>query len=304
MNTVHIAAFDLNLLLAFDALWAERNVTRAARRVGLSQSALSHALKRLRLQLGDPLFLRSSRGLQPTPRAQSLAGPLAEALALVRGAVESPAPFDPSRLRRNFTIATSDYALLVLLPPLLPLLARKAPLVTLNVRPIGDTARDLAAGVHDLAVAPSPDASLRSQVLFDDRFVCLLRRGHPLAHKPLTLERFLSLQHVLVSPRGVGEAPVDAALRKLGRARHIAVRVPDFVVAPLLVAETDYLITLPERLVRAVAPLRRLVAKRPPIEVAPFTMTMMWHPRWDADPAHAWLRQLIIEVSSSARFRS
>jgi len=295
MSNVH--SFDLNLLLAFDALWAERNVTRAARRIGLTQSALSHALSRLRLQLDDPLFRPAPpRGMLPTPKAQALAGPLAEALALIRSAVESPAPFDPRRLRRTFTLATADYGELVILPRLVAAVARAAPEVTLVVRPISmSPERELGAGEHDIAfsLANNVDPSLRSQILFEDGFVCLLRRGHPLAKKRLTLDRYTKLSHVLIAPSGVGEGIVDQALRALGRSRRIAVRTAHFLVAPLAVAESDHIITLPERIVRGALPPSRFAIMRPPVEVPGFSMAAVWHPRHDADPGHAWLREMI-----------
>ena len=151
---VHIAAFDLNLLLAFEALWIERHVTRAARRIGLTQSALSHALGRLRAQLEDPLFQRTPHGLVPTARAHELAHPIGEALALVRRAVEDGPRFSPATLQRTFTVSTTDYGELVILPALMARLAREAPGVQLNVRPtVGLGERDLLSGAHDLLSA-------------------------------------------------------------------------------------------------------------------------------------------------------
>jgi DNA-binding transcriptional LysR family regulator len=307
MSTVHIGAFDLNLLSAFEALWAERNVTRAARRIGLSQSALSHALKRLREQLADPLFEPSPGGMIPTPRAQALATPLADAMTLIRAALEAPPPFAARRLKRSFTLATADYGELVILPRLLRRISREAPDVTLLVRPLGDhPERDLASGLHDLVLTPQlgADPWLRSAPLFDDRFVCLLRRGHPLARRKLTLSRYVALLHVLVSPQGAGESAVDVALRQVGKTRRVAVRVPHFLVAPLVIAESDHVITLPERLVEAMAPLRRLTVHPTPIAVPPFSISQFWHERNDVDPAHRWLRELVAQVSSSGPSRS
>src|SRR6476619_5745539 len=150
MNSVHVEAFDLNLLLAFEALWTERHVTRAARRVGLTQSAMSHALRRRRAQFDDPLFQPTPRGLQPSPRAHALAAPLAEALALVRRAVAAEAPFSPATLQRTFTIGTTDYGELTLVPRLMGRLAREAPGVQLAIRPVAvDGERELLAGEHD-----------------------------------------------------------------------------------------------------------------------------------------------------------
>ncbi|MGZ3427399.1 MAG: LysR family transcriptional regulator, partial [Polyangia bacterium] len=256
MKRVHVEAFDLNLLLAFDALWTERNVTRAARRVGLTQSAMSHALGRLRAQFEDPLFQRTARGLSPTARAHALAPSVTQALTIVRRAVESPAGFAPSALERTFTVGTTDYGELSILPRLMARLLREAPGVRLVVRPaIGSGERDLLSGAHDLilGVARPEGDGIRGEVLFSDSMVTVLRAGHPAARRPLTLARFAAMPHVLVSPQGEGEAAVDVALRERGLQRRIALRIPHFLSAPLVIAESDAVITLPERVARAVA---------------------------------------------------
>ena len=301
MNGVHIEAFDLNLLLAFDAMWTERHVTRAARRIGLTQSAMSHALGRLRAQLDDPLFQTSPRGLLPTARAHALAPAIAEALGIVRRAVALDHRFVPATLERTFTVGTTDYAELVLLPRLVARLQREAPRARLVVRPIaGAGERELLSGEHDLAlgVAAPQAAGLRSEVLFRDRFVSLLRAGHPAARRPLTLARFVELPHVLVSPQGQGEAAVDVALRQRHLERRVVVRVPHFLSAPLVIAESDAIITLPERVARAVAAQHRLVMRKPPVSLAGFSFSQLWHTRNDDDAAHQWLRELLYAVAN------
>jgi DNA-binding transcriptional LysR family regulator len=301
---VHVEAFDLNLLLAFDALWTERHVTRAARRVGLTQSAMSHALGRLRAQFEDPLFQRTPRGLSPTARAHALAPSVTEALAIVRRAVESQTRFSPAALRRTFTIGTSDYGELALLPRLLVRLLREAPEVRLVVRPaVGLGERDLLSGAHDLVLGvgrPEGDG-VRGEVLFSDSLVTLLRAGHPAAKKPLTLARFAALPHVLVSPQGAGEATVDVALRERGLSRRLVLRIPHFLSAPLVVAESDAVITLPARVARAVAGQHRFVTRKPPLPLPGFSFSQFWHARNDDDPAHAWLRELVWAVARSAQ---
>jgi DNA-binding transcriptional LysR family regulator len=296
MNQVHVEAFDLNLLLAFDALWTERHVTRAGRRVGLTQSAMSHALRRLRAQLDDALFQPTPRGLTATPRAHALAPLVAEALALVRRAVEKPAPFSPAALERTFTVGSSDYSELALVPRLMARIAREAPKVRLIVRPIaGLGERELLAGAHDLVltVATPPGESLRGEPLLTDGFVSLLRHGHPLARRPLTLARFVALDHVLVSPQGAGEAAVDVALRERGLVRRVALRIPHFLAAPFVIAETDYVITMPARVAHALAAKLRLVVKKPPVPLPGFTFSQFWHTRNEDDEAHRWLRALV-----------
>jgi DNA-binding transcriptional LysR family regulator len=297
MNDAHVASFDLNLLVAFDALWSERHVTRAARRVGLTQSALSHALRRLRAQYDDVLFEPTRAGLMPTSRAQAIAPAVEEALALVARTLKGPAPFDPRALQRTFTLATTDYVELVLLPRLLGRIARDAPGVAITVRAIqGAPERALVSGEHDLAIGPDagPVPGLRTEPLFRERFVCALRQGHPAASRRWTLAAFLKLGHVLVSPQGSGEGTVDAALRALGKTRDVRVRVPHFLVAPRVVAASDYVITLPERVARAVP--EGLVFREPPLTLTGFVMSQLWHARHDDEPAHRWLRRLIAEV--------
>jgi DNA-binding transcriptional LysR family regulator len=297
MNTVHAEAFDLNLLLAFDALWTERQVTRAARRVGLTQSAMSHALRRLRTQLEDPLFLSTPQGLKPTARAQALAPSLSEALALLRRVLAAPERFSPTKLRRTFTVATTDYGNMVVLPRLMQRLAAGAPGVQLIVRHLSDSSeRELAAGELDIVIIGATEPSyesVRGEALFTEGFVSLMRAGNPAARRRLTLERYLALQHVLISPQGDGEGMVDTELRRIGRSRHIALRVPHFLAAPLVVSSTDYIVTLPERFARAVARQHRLIVVRPPVRVPEFSTSQLWHARSDEDAGHRWLRQQV-----------
>lgn len=298
MKSVHIAAFDLNLLVVFDALWHERHVTRAAHRIHLSQSAFSHALKRLRVQLDDELFQPSPRGMLPTPRAQALATPITDALATLRRSLDAPTPFSPRALDRTFTIGTTDFGELMFLQALASRFARSAPHATLCIRPIERPERDLASGAHDLIIGPPVDGA-RAELLFEDPWVCVLRAGHPAATKRLTLERYTQLTHILVSPTGAGEARVDEALRKLGRSRRVTVRIPHFLAVPLALAESDHVVTIPSRVVDAVPQLRRFSVHKPPLELRPLTARMFWHERNDHDPAHQWLRALVREIAAS-----
>src|SRR5471032_860466 len=196
---------DLNLLVAFDALICERNVTRAGVRIGRTQPAMSAALARLRLLLKDDLFVRSASGLQPTPRALELAGPLSEALASIQRTLEFTQAFDPARATVRFTLALSDHPAFVMLPALLKRLARQAPGVTLRIKAYSareDALALLDAGEADAAVGVPGGSTPRIPTLplFEERFVCVARKGHPLAKKKMTLTRFLSCQHLLVSP--------------------------------------------------------------------------------------------------------
>ena len=299
MQDVHSAAFDWNLLLAFDALFAERKVTRAARRIGLSQSAMSHALARLRLQLGDALFVATPRGMIPTPRAVTLAPPIRAAVQLVRRTLDAPTPFDPRSEVRTFTVSTTDFGALVILPPLLRELATRAPGVDLAIRPTDEASlAHLVSGEHDLmiTVAPEVPASVRATRVFRDDFVCVRHRPRGKRLPKLSLARYLATPHILVSPLGRGDAPVDVALRRLGKKRRIALRLPHFLVAPLVLAHCDFVMTVPSRLAAVFGALLPIQTDPPPASVSGFAVDMLWHERSDGDPAHRFLRERVVAV--------
>ncbi|MBK9037350.1 MAG: LysR family transcriptional regulator [Myxococcales bacterium] len=304
MRTVHdeLAAVDLNLLRALDALLAERHVTRAAARLGLTQSAASHALARLRAQLGDPLLVRGPRGaLVPTARAEALAPVVARALgelALVWRGVE----FDPATTARTFHVGAGDFAELVLLPALVARLAKVAPRIDLFVRPVpDDIGGAMAAGEVDVVLAPARPRDLTGgcyqRHLFDETFTCAMRADHPAARARLTLDRFCALDHLLIAPRGTAGGFVDGALAALGRQRRVAVAVPHFLVAPLVLAATDLIATIPRRVAAAFEPGVALALRPPPLEVAGFGVHVLWHERTATDPAQAWLREQIVAVA-------
>jgi DNA-binding transcriptional LysR family regulator len=299
MQDVHVAAFDWNLLLAFDALFAERNVTRAARRIGLSQSAMSHALGRLRQQIGDPLFLATPRGMVPTPRAVALEKPLREAVQLVRRTLETPPAFDPRTEASTFTVSTTDFGALVILPPLLRDLASRAPLIDLAIRPSDETSiGHLVSGEHDLAlsVGAAMPPGVRGVRIFQDDFVCVRHRPRGKRLPRLTLARYLATPHLLVSPLGRGDAPVDIALRRIGKKRRIALRLPHFLVAPLVLAHCDFVMTVPSRLAAVFGELLPVQKDEPPIPISGFSVDMLWHERREEDPAHRFLRERVIAV--------
>ena len=301
MHPVHLESLDLNLLVALRALLAERHVTRAAARVGLSQPAMSHALARLRDLLGDPLLVRTPSGMRPTARAEAMTLPLERALEDLGRALASPAPFEPQKATRKFRIATNDYMELVLFPRLLARVWAEAPNVDIRlVNLVGDGSGELAEGRIDLAMGvvarfggPAPAGALRTQRLLSDRFVCVVREGHPVVKKRLSMSDFIALPHALVAPRGDSGGVVDTALARLGKKRRVAVEVPHFLVAPHIVRETDLVLTLAERIAKTLAPLLGLRQMAPPLELEGFSMTMVWHERQHADPAHEWLRGVV-----------
>jgi DNA-binding transcriptional LysR family regulator len=306
MNEVHLGGFDLNLLVALDALLAERSVTRAAGRIGITQSAASHALARLRKLTGDELLVRGRDGMVPTTRAEVMRAPLRRALEDITGTLSSPCAFDPKTARVRVFIGASDYAELVLLPGIMARLVREAPGVELRVLTPGqDPASELAAGKLDLVIMPlTPGAEaqgIRGRQLLRDRFVCIVRRGHLLAKKKtLSLSSFAGAAHALISPWGMEGGYVDDALARLGLHRKVAVAVPHFLVAPHIVASSDLLLTVAERVADVVAGPLGLAVLAPPQELGltGFTLSILWHERTHDDPARRWIRDVIIDEGS------
>ncbi len=300
MNRVHV---DLNLLLAFEALLEERSVTRAAARLGLTQSALSHALGRLREHLGDPLFVRGPTGMVPTPRADALAGPVQEALTTIRGALDAR-PFDPATARGVVRVETTDYTAFVLVPALTARLRAEAPGLDLHVSTTpSDGLTELASGTVDVVITRPLVGDVRGglyqQVLLEDHFECVLRAGHPAADR-LDLDAFLAWPHVLVAPRGQTGGVVDTALAARGLTRRVAVLLPHFLVAPHIVAASDAIVTLASRVARRVAAPLGLVLRPPPLELPGFAMAMVWHERTHRDPAARWVRARVAEIAAGA----
>jgi DNA-binding transcriptional LysR family regulator len=307
MHSVHLEGLDLNLLVALRALLAERHVTRAAERVGLSQPAMSHALARLRELLGDPLLVRTATGMKPTARAEAMTVPLERALEDLGRVLASPAAFEPRLSTRKFRIATNDYMELVLLPRLLARLWAEAPGIDVRLTNLADRANeDLAEGNIDLAMgvvgqlgAADAPQGIRSQRLVSDGFVCVVRDEHPVVKKRLSLDDFIALPHALVAPRGGTGSVVDSALAAIGKKRRVAVEVPHFLVAPHVVRETDVVLTLAKRVALVLGPLLGLRQLAPPLELPGFSMALVWHERQHADPAHAWLRSLMVSVAKT-----
>jgi len=298
MRAMHDAP-DFDLLTVFAALYRERHLTRAAIRLGKSQPATSRSLERLRALMGDALFVRAPRGMLPTPRADALAAEVDRVLESARALVQRDR-FEPSALERTFVIGTSDLVEAELLRPLSAELARRAPRVDLLTKqlPVVDV-EALAEGRLDLVFAPDValPASVMRQHLFDGDFLCAVRRDHPRAKRKLSLETYLSLLHVQIAPRGEPGGPVDDALAARGLSRRVAVRTPSFLAAPLLVAQSDYVLTAPALMLRPLARPLGLRLHEPPLAVPGFRIFQAWHPRTQDDAAHRWFRSLIAEVA-------
>jgi DNA-binding transcriptional LysR family regulator len=291
---------DLNLLIALDALIAERNVTRAAARLNLTQPALSAQLNRLRDLFGDPLLIPAQRGMIPTARALELQEPLHQALEGVRAVIAERVPFDPASADLVVTIAASDYIQYAVLLPLMLVLKREAPMIRLAWRALdGRLVADQAErGEIDLAIMTpetGPDL-LRSRKLFDERYVCIARRDHPRVHRSLDLDTFAALEHVVVSPRGGRfTGPTDVALEAHFLSRRVAMSVASFLMVPEIVARSDMIALVPKRLIRDHDD--RLVVCEPPIPVTGFAIGMLWHDRNTAHPPQRWLRDRIASLN-------
>jgi DNA-binding transcriptional LysR family regulator len=290
---------DLNLLVALDALLTERNVTRAAKRLHLSQPAVSARLRRLRAVFRDPLLVPAQRGMVPTQRALDLRTPLREALETVLAVVAERAPFEPARAELIINIAASDYVQCALLRPLLAALRSTAPQLRLawrqlNVPGLVDQMERMEVDLAIMTIHTAPP-QLRSRPLFSERYVFIARRGHPRLRRALDLDTFVGLEHVVVSPRGGGfSGPTDAVLQARRRSRRVALSVPSFLIVPEIVAQSDLVAVVPERLVRGRAD--KLLVRDPPLPVPGFTMGMVWHERTTTHPAHRWLRDTLAGV--------
>lgn len=305
---------DLNLLVLFDAVVAHRQVTAAASSLGLSQSAASHALARLRDAVGDPLFVRGAGGLVLTPRAEVLARAARGALSALVHALEQDAVFAPASSTRRFRIAAADGFDIVVLPPLLERLGQVAPRLDLAVvRPdVGQLAALLEAGDIDLYYGVLPDrpsfagllpdpgvAALRTAKVYDEGWVCLARADHPRVRRAPSVEAYAREGHVLYSPTGDGPGVVDRLLEARGLARRVAVRVSSFHAALDAVRRTDLVWTGPARIADVLDPERRLRRVRPPLDLPTYPARIVWHDRVDRDPGHRWFREQVLAAAAT-----
>ncbi|AUG51790.1 LysR family transcriptional regulator [Thalassospira marina] len=294
-----IKQLDLNLLVTLDTLLAERNVTRAAQRLNISQPALSARLTRLRDLLNDPLLLPSQRGMIPTERALELQAPLHDAIEAVRRVIAETSPFNPAEIRATIAIAASDYVQYSVLLPLLHAMHDEAPGIRLSWRTI-DTAHledEMVRGDIHLAMTTPETApkALHMRHLYHEDYVAIARPNHPAIHGKLDLATFCMLDHVMVSPEGGGfEGPADAALKGLGKTRRVYLSAPGFLIVPDIIAQSDMIALVPKR----VAQNRegRLQILPPPLPVPGFDMALVWHDRTTTHPMHRWLRERIYQL--------
>jgi len=303
LNEIDLSRADLNLLVLFEAVLEERHVGRAADRMNLTPSAVSHGLGRLRRLLNDPLFLKTPKGVVPTARATELAGPIADVLARVRSVISTAAPFDPASSTRRFTIGAPDGVSAMLLPPLLAELRERAPGIDISVRQLlvtqGETSperawrsafADLEERAVDVAVIPSDHipARFHQRTLFEEDFVIAMRKGHRFAKAP-TLDRYCEMQHLVVSLTGDAYGFVDSILAEQGRARRMALTVPNFMFALAVIAETDLISALPRKFVAMHAARFGIVRVEAPLPLGRFRLNAVTPKVAMMDAGLAWL---------------
>lgn len=297
---MELEELDLNLLVVFKHLLSERSVSRTALALDLTQPAVSNALARLRKQLGDDLFLRTPAGMEPTPYAEQLAESVTYALSMIHGALNQRMSFDPATSSRSFVIGMTDIGEIHFLPTLMRKLREAAPAVTIStVRNTAVNLRDeLEAGKVDLAVGllPQLKGGFFQRRLFSQRYVCLLRQGHALDKKRMTLSEFTAAEHLLVVAEGTGHGKVDEIMKRSGIERKIILTVPHFVAIGHILQATDLVATVPQSLAGQMVKPFSLVAVPHPAPLPEVAINVFWHAKFHKLPANQWLRGLVFKL--------
>ncbi len=302
IDAVNLSRVDLNLLVHLHALLAERSVTRAAARVGLGQSAMSHNLARLRDLFSDELLTRGPEGLRPTPRALALVEPVRIALAQIQVLVSRDEAFDPRTAERTFSVGLPDSMEILIVPSLLAYLREVAPGIHLRLHNIDSSKLldDLDADRLDLAVGygvfAQGQAHHKRRLLFTETYLCMFNAERTGITASISLDDYLRLPHVLTSLRPGERGVVDDALEKLGLRRTVVLTTPRFLAVPSLVARAPVVVTMHARLARFFAAELGLSLSLPPVELQDMAVSLLWHASYDHDPAHAWLRQMIVRL--------
>lgn len=315
MNSTNFRTLDLNLLRVFDEVMAERSLTRAARNLSLTQPAVSNALRRLRETLGDELVQRSGQGMAPTPRARAIWPAVREALQQLQESL-IPDEFVPGEATTTFVLAMADATAAELMPGLTDTLEHEAPNVSMRVVPLTtrDPRRLLDEEICDLAVGyfPSVLADLTAHAqsgepmpflhrrIYNGEYVCVMRKGHPLASGPLTLNRFCAARHMLVSFSGRPYGFIDESLASLGRERQVVLTVNQFFTAGRVVANSNLLTVLPRHFVSVTGIAEQLVLRPLPFDVSPVHVDAVWHRRSQQRGAHIWLREAVLRAAAKA----
>jgi DNA-binding transcriptional LysR family regulator len=303
--------FDLNLLRVFDSVMSEQNLTRAADGLAMTQPAVSNALKRLRVTMNDELLIRTAHGVKPTPRAEALWPAVRSALSCLEMAI-APKGVPVADTTATYRLMMADTAASLLLPPLMNAASLEAP--GLNVRVLPLTTRDprpmlvqsnidLAIGsfpgvIGQLAAGQAEFSPIRHQRLYRGEYLCIMRKSHPLAHEPLTVERYCSARHVLMSVSGRARGLADEALEKLGKGRRVVLTVNQFFTIGRIVAQSELLSIVPRDVIEWIGMADALVAKELPFELPKVHLDMLWHPRDVGSPAHKWMREKLATMLS------
>lgn len=294
---------DLNLLYIFEALWRDHSTSIAAENLGVTQSAVSASLKRLRQTYGDRMFTLVGRRMEPTPFCAQIAPRLLESLTLIRAAESQMVEFDPALCRKSFTLRMLDVGEVVCLPPILKELASVAPLARMNTvaGAMDETLNGLATGRVDLALGymPTLQTDIHRMPVFSQHYVCAMRREHPFANKPLSLEDFISCEHLLVEAGGTGNQALERALIDAGGKDCIKMRVPHHLSSPHLLLQNDVIWTLPCALGKTLARYYPLVVHPLPLQIPSFEIDLYWHDRFHRDPQNKWLREMVSRVLKS-----
>lgn len=294
--------YDLNLFPVFLAMMEERNVTRAAERLGMTQPALSNALTRLRTLLHDPLFIRERYGMQPTQKALELAPVIATALASMDDVILGQQEFDPAQTRQLVTIAPNSYVEFVLMPSIVAQLRARAPGIRLRLTPFGTDLAEtgVISGSTTMVIGriTEPPDNLVVQHLMEDSLACVVRSDHPTITDGISVAQYEHLKHVNMLPPGRLKAGLFQLLERKGLKREVVVSVTHFLAIPEIIAVTDYCATLPRQICQRLATDPRLKVLPAPVDLGTFPVEMAWHVRYRHDPAHRWLRTLITEIAT------
>ena len=296
---MNIALVDLNLLVVFDAVIREKNVTRAAKRIGMTQPAVSNALNRLRHLAKDDLFIRTAEGVVPTARAISLGPPIRQAINLVETAFD-PSSFDPINSHDNFNIAISNYTASIIFPKLAKVLEKKAPNINIRSKQLGDVdlLKELESANIDFIIAGQQlieGNNFVSTPLYDEDFVCVLRKDHPLANKKVNVKDFSQAKHLMVATTGKAFGFIDYLLDSKGLKRRVAMTVNQFLVAPSIIRNSDMILTVSRRAAERFK-LEGVRIKPLPLITEPLKLKIIWHKRADSNPGNIWIRQEIVDI--------
>jgi DNA-binding transcriptional LysR family regulator len=298
---MNLRELDLNLLVIFNQLLVDRSVSVSAESLGLTQPAVSNALKRLRITFNDELFVRTTNGMQPTPFAVQLAEPVSQAIGLLHGAINRHDEFDPATSRKRFVVAMTDIGEIYFVPRLIDALLKLAPGISVStLRSNAQLSESLASGEVDLAVGLLPDlqAGFYQRRLFHHRYVCLCRKDHPLTQQPMTREGFCEFGHVRIVAASTGHGEIDTHMQRAGLQREIRLEVPHFVAVGHILQNTDLIATVPERFANSCAQPFGLTSLPVPLPLPEIAINLFWHGKYNRDPANKWFRQLMFDLFS------